>query len=90
MTLRLAKARNSKKQGDLGLVHAILWFEEHGFPVFLPLTDSQDCDFVAKVDGRLCEVQVRTCYYKNRHGNFTVNLKVSGGNPVRSRRNQAL
>lgn len=78
--LYLRNARNSKKQGDIGLVAAIYWFESNGYPVLLPLTDSQDYDLAADMDGKLCKVQVKTTYYRNRHGNYEVNLRVSGGN----------
>jgi hypothetical protein len=53
MILRLSEQHNTKIQGNIGLVNAIAWFEEHGYRVFLPLTDSQDEDLVVKIDGKL-------------------------------------
>ncbi len=79
-TLFLSKARNSKKQGDIGLVVAIAWFELNGYPVLVPLTDSQDYDLGVDIEGKLHRVQVRTTYYKKDNGTFVVNLLVSGGN----------
>ena len=77
-SVNLAHA-NSKKQGDVGMGIAIGWFAEKGYTVSVPLTDSQDYDLVVDVADQLCRVQVRTTKYQ-RNGNYTVNLKVSGGN----------
>jgi hypothetical protein len=79
--LALAGYRNSKKQGDVGLVLAIAWFETHDYSVSIPLTDSQDYDLVADMDGCLKKVQVRTSYHqKLNNSDYTVNLRVMGGN----------
>lgn len=78
--LGLQETRNSKKQGDIGLVTAIWWFERNGCPVSIPLTDSQDYDLVADVDGKLSKVQVRTTYHKKPSGIYKADLRVRGGN----------
>jgi hypothetical protein len=79
-SLLLGKSRNSKKQGDKGLAIAIYWFEMNGYPVLLPLTDSQDYDLAIDMGHRLCKVQVRTTYHRRETGAYVVNLLVSGGN----------
>jgi hypothetical protein len=75
-----AKQKNSKKQGNIGLAHAILWLEKHDYQVYIPLTDSQDADLVADIDGKLCRIQVKTTYFKSPYGIYKANLRVSGGN----------
>lgn len=78
--LNLRECRNSRKQGDIGLVAAMNWFVGAGHDVYLPLTDSQDTDLVVDIDGKLCRVQVRTTYFKTPYGIYQVHLHVSGGN----------
>ena len=78
--LSLAKYRNSKKQGDIGLVLAIAWFEINDYPVSIPLTDSQDYDLVTDMNDNLKKVQVRTTYNQQESGSYEVNLRVTGGN----------
>lgn len=78
--LSLANYRNSKKQGDIGLVLAIAWFEINDYPVSIPLTDSQDYDLVADMNDCLKKVQVRTTYNQQESGSYEVNLRVMGGN----------
>jgi hypothetical protein len=78
--LSLASYRNSKKQGDIGLVLAIAWFEINDYPVSIPLTDSQDYDLIIDMSGALKKVQVRTTYNQQKSGSYEVNLRVTGGN----------
>ena len=78
--LSLANYRNSKKQGDIGLVLAIAWFEMNDYPVSIPLTDSQDYDLIIDMSGSLKKVQVRTTYNQQKSGSYEVNLRVLGGN----------
>ncbi len=78
--LSLANYRNSKKQGDIGLVLAIAWFEMNDYPVSIPLTDSQDYDLIIDMSGSLKKVQVRTTYNQRKSGSYEVNLRVTGGN----------
>jgi hypothetical protein len=74
------KCRNSKKQGDAGMGHAIATFTMMGYMVSIPLTDSQDYDLIVEVDGKLYKVQVRTTRFKSPSGSYTANLKMTGGN----------
>ena len=80
--LNLRTQKNSKIQGNIGLATAILWFEQNGYRVYLPLTDSQEDDLVVKINGRLCSVQIRTTYYElePNSGRYALNLRVMGGN----------
>jgi PD-(D/E)XK nuclease superfamily protein len=78
--LGLRTQRNSKIQGNIGLATAILWFEQNGYPTYIPLTDSQEDDLVVRINGKLCGVQVKTTYHKTPSGSYEVNLRVSGGN----------
>jgi hypothetical protein len=71
--------RNTKKQGDVGLGSAIAFFTSIGAMVAVPLTDSQDYDLVVDIGDKLTKVQVRTCRFKNRCGNFTFALVCKGG-----------
>lgn len=71
---------NSKKQGDVGLGHAIAWFTRNSYTVSLPLTDSQDYDLIVDKENKLCRVQVKTASYKNEYGIYEVSLTVKGGN----------
>ncbi len=74
-------AKNTKKQGDIGLGAAIAYFVSSGFTVSIPLTDSQPYDLVVDIDGRLCRVQVKTTKYRGRSGKaYYISLPVKGGN----------
>lgn len=73
------KTTNSKKQGDVGLGYAIAHYSRMGYTVCLPMTDSQDYDLIID-DSELKRVQVKTTKCKAPSGNFTANLRVSGGN----------
>ena len=70
---------NPRRQGDLGELSAIGWLIERGYPVWLPLGHSPDVDLVARIDGRLVGVQVKTstCVWRGR---FQVALCTRGGN----------
>jgi hypothetical protein len=73
-------AKNTNKQGDMGLGVAIGSFVKCGMTVSIPLTDSQDYDLIVDVDGMLDRVQVKTTSFKAKSGNYVVSLSVKGGN----------
>lgn len=75
----MLNAINSKKQGDIGLGHAISFFVSNGYTVSIPLTDSQDYDLIVD-NGTLFRVQVKTTKHKSPYGIFKVSLTVKGGN----------
>jgi hypothetical protein len=70
---------NPRRQGDLGEVSAIEWLVSSGYPVWLPLGHSPDVDVVARIDGRLVGVQVKTSTVRRR-GRFEVTICTRGGN----------
>jgi PD-(D/E)XK endonuclease len=70
---------NPRRQGDLGEVSAIEWLVARGYPVWLPVGHSPDVDVVARIDGRLVGVQVKTCTVRRR-GRFEVTICTRGGN----------
>lgn len=78
--LRLREAKNSRKQGNIGLGCAIKWLWEQNYGIYIPLAESEDIDLVAEIDGKLCGIQVKTTYHKSPDGIYMVNLLVSGGN----------
>lgn len=71
---------NTKKQGDIGLGKAISYFTSQAITVSIPLTDSQDYDLVIEKNDILKKVQIKTTRYKNKAGNYTINLSIKGGN----------
>lgn len=73
-------ATNYTKQGDIGEARAIYEYTKLGFGVCRTLFDSMKYDLVVDIDGVLHKVQVKTTRCKSRHGNYTANLKVCGGN----------
>lgn len=73
----------SKKQGDAGLGIAIAWFASHRMPVSIPLTDSQEYDLVVDVEEELKKVQVKTTSYKNKYGNYEVDLRTATNTSTR-------
>ena len=75
----MLRQENTKKQGDVGLGVAIGWLACNGYTVCVPLTDSQDYDLVADIDG-LKKIQVKTTTYQVASGSYSANLSVKGGN----------
>jgi hypothetical protein len=68
-----------RRQGDLGEVSALEWLVGRGYNVYVPFGHSEDCDFVADIDGRLERVQVKTSI--SRQGaRYAVMLATKGGN----------
>ncbi len=76
-----SKAKNSKKQGDIGLGAAIDYFSRNNYTVCIPLTDSQEYDLVVD-NGTLFKVLVKTTTrrIKNRPGAYRFGLRTLGGN----------
>jgi Holliday junction resolvase-like predicted endonuclease len=65
-------------QGDLGEASAIEWLASRGYPVWVPVGRSPDCDLVTRIDGRLSSVQVKTCR-RQFNGRFPVMVCTKGG-----------
>lgn len=70
---------NTKKLGDQALAHAISYFGHQGQTVSLPLTDSQDYDLVAEIDGKLKKVQVKKAGYTRNGTSYIVEIVLRGG-----------
>ena len=66
-------------QGNIGLGKAISYFTSHGYPVSLPLNDTQKYDLIVDIDNKLSRVSVKTSRYQNDYGNYDVMLKNAGG-----------
>jgi hypothetical protein len=71
---------NPREQGLLGLTDAIAFFGSRGWPVSLPLIDSQPYDLIADDGDTLHRVQVKTTTYRSPYGVFVVSLATRGGN----------
>lgn len=67
-------------QGNMGLGKAIDYFTSHGYPVALPLNDTQKYDLIVDMNG-LQRISVKTSRYSPKGDNITfeVGLKNSGG-----------
>lgn len=61
-------------QGNIGLGRAIAYYTSKGIPVMLPLNDSQKYDLVID-DSTLKRVSIKTTRFKDKRGNFIVQLK---------------
>jgi len=72
--------KNSRKQGDAGLGQAIAWLTMKGYAISIPLTDNQDYDLVAEIDGDLKKIQVKTGTRISDNGIGMIYLNVDGGN----------
>jgi hypothetical protein len=71
---------NPREQGLLGLTDAIAFFGRRGWPVSLPLIDSQPYDLVVDDGVSLRRVQVKTTTARAASGAFVVSLCTNGGN----------
>ncbi|HEX2906540.1 MAG TPA: group I intron-associated PD-(D/E)XK endonuclease [Phototrophicaceae bacterium] len=78
--LELRSQKNSIRQGDVGVAIAIAWFAQNGYPPLKPLTENLPYDLGVDMGDKICRVQVRTTYHKNKAGNYEVHLRVLGGN----------
>jgi hypothetical protein len=70
---------DTRTQGDLGEVSAIEWLASCGYPVWLPVGRSPDCDVVSRIEGRLVGVQVKTSR-RLVNDRFYVMVCTKGGN----------
>lgn len=68
-------------QGNMGLGKAIDYFTSLGYPVALPLNDTQKYDLIVDFNGGLQRISVKTSRYSPKGDNLTfeVALKNSGG-----------
>jgi len=66
---------STKQQGNVGLGKCISWATQMGYTVCIPLNDSQDYDLVVEINSKLCKIQVKTSRFKNKYGNYVVDLR---------------
>lgn len=72
---------NPRRQGDIGVAHAIAWFADHGYKVLVPLSESQRYDLVVEDPQlRLMRVQVKTTTCRLPNSRYQVSLRTKGGN----------
>ena len=72
-------------QGNMGLGKAINYFTSHGYPVALPLNDTQKYDLAIDKDNKLQRVSVKTTQGLNKTKTYyEVQLKNSGGSSGKS------
>ncbi len=80
----MERAINRRQQGDLGEASAIEWLTNRGALVLIPFGHSPDIDLIAKLNGRLLRVQVKTSTQEvrtpNGHLRYPVSLVTNGGN----------
>ena len=67
-------------QGNLGLGKAIEYFVSNGYTVSIPLNDTQNCDLVVEIDGKLNKISVKTSRQTNNGISYSVQLRNTGGN----------
>lgn len=70
---------NTRKQGDIGVAAAILYFTRQGWAVSKPLADSQRYDLVIDDGAKLLRVECKTSRYIE-HGNYKVEITTKNGN----------
>lgn len=76
----LKNAKNSRKQGDVGLGMAVAYGTRNGYTVLLPLTDNQSYDICYDMEDGLKRISVKTTFCLRDEKYFQVNLRVFGGN----------
>ena len=73
-------AKNYKKQGDIGMCYAMAYYSKLGWTISVPITDSQDYDFIVDTEDELLKVQVKTTSCYSEYGIPMASLKTTGGN----------
>ena len=79
------KAINSNRRGNIGMGYAIAKLTELGYNISIPVTDSQDYDLIADLEGVLLKVQVKTTSYKDKKSEYyMVALRTKTYNKLKS------
>lgn len=72
---------DKRKQGDIGVAEAILYYTKMGYEVFHPLTEATRVDLIVLKDDKILRVQCKTSTYRpNGNDAYSVALATSGGN----------
>ena len=58
---------NSKRIGNIGEAKVLAKFVEMGIPIYIPFGDDEKADLIAKFDGKLNKIQVKTSI-KSKNG----------------------
>lgn len=72
-------------QGNMGLGKAIEYFTSWGYPVCLPLNDTQKYDLIVDMHGFLYRVQVKTSRFKQSNNAYGFSLRNTGGSSGKSK-----
>ena len=73
--------KNSKQQGNIGHIAAMLYYSTLGWNISNPITDSNEYDFIVEdTEGNIKKVSVKTTRYLSDAGNYVVSLATDGGN----------
>lgn len=79
------KAINSNRRGNIGMGYAVAKLTELGYNISIPITDSQDYDLIADLEGVLLKVQVKTTSYKDKKSEYyMVALRTKTYNKLKS------
>ena len=73
------KFNSNKEKGNTGLGIAIAYYSANGYPVSIPLNDTQDYDFIVDKDNILKKIQVKATSCKTKYNKYQVALKSCGG-----------
>jgi hypothetical protein len=68
-----------KRQGDLGVAAAIMYYTSKGYDVSVPLTDATRYDLIVD-NGTIHRVQCKATGYTSPHGVYAVDFRTQGGN----------
>jgi|SRR5271166_4111371 len=71
---------NTRRQGDVGVAAATLYYAMKGFPVMMPLGEGQRYDLIVEAAATLIRVQCKTAFHKTEHGTYKAELRTRGGN----------
>jgi hypothetical protein len=70
---------NSKRKGSLAVGAAIGYFSKKGYPVLLPIADSEKYDLVVDEKGVLQKIQCKYTSDTEPSGAYIVHLRTFGG-----------
>lgn len=72
---------DKRKQGDIGVSEAILYYTKLGYEVFHPLTEATRVDLIVLKEDKILRVQCKTSTFRpNGNDAYSVALTTSGGN----------
>jgi hypothetical protein len=69
-----------REQGDIGELSAMDWLASRGAQIYVPVGHSPDVDVIARVDGQILRVEVKTTTHLTPGGRWKVMIATRGGN----------